>query len=254
MNFSDIVEQKRALQDILVSIIVSYCRKYIVKHYTTLDLEESGSSKVLRSFQKDLTYISAWSDSRVNKEYSKFSKWCLKKRGITEQEMENMFTSVIELSTQILVNTKINTDVSLKDLFFKSMKRVARFYYEDPREVMSKDVVHEITARIESLLHTFVPIQEVMDLIRANEERNSYNSYDFDKQEASTKESESRRGLVVQKERTNSDDGHGLRYIGSEEFYKEYYHSDEEEVPVESNASDEKQINVPIIRKLRVKR
>jgi len=254
MNYSDLIKTKQIRQDILTGVLVSYCRKYIAKRFSSLDLEENGSNRVLRSFQKDLTYIAAWSDSRVDREYEKFCKWCLRKKGITERELFDTFAEIISLSIQILANREIDVKLSVKDLFFKSMKRIARHYYENPSLVTSnyRDQDGALTRLVETLIHTFVPLQDVIEFIKRNEDHDSRVSYDFNKSERTT-DTKDKVELIVEKQK-NSSDGRGLRYIGSEEIYKEYYHSQEEEVPAGTNASEEKQINLKISKRPFVKK
>lgn len=253
MNYSDLVKTKQIRQDMLTGVLVSYCRKYIVKRFASLDLDENGSNRVLRTFQKDLTYIAAWSDSRVDREYEKFCKWSLRKRGISERELFDTFADIISLSIQILVNKEIDVKLSVKDLFFKSMKRIARHYYENPSLVKSnyRDEDGALTRLVETLIHTFVPLQDVIDFIKKNEDHDSHVSYDFNNSER-TEDTGDKVGLIVEKQKTSSD-GPGLRYIGSEEIYKEYYHSEEEKLPVGTNASEEKQINLKISKRPFVK-
>jgi hypothetical protein len=246
MNISNIVEKKDQSQDILVGIIVSYCRKYIVKRFTFI--EEEVKKNILRTFQKELKHISLWSDSKIDKEYEKFCKWAFVKRDISEEKMQSLFDSIVELSTILLVKHKITVHLSLKSLFFKSMKRIARFYYENPNKVMSQDIVPDLKILIQTLVHTYVPLKEVIDLIQANADYESYISYDFNKHGDTEESRAPSKDLIVEKQKESSE-GPALRYIGSEEIYKEYYQSEPEDVLVDTVASDEKHINLPVHKK-----
>jgi hypothetical protein len=270
MSFGDFMEKKEQLQDTLVTLIVKYCKKYMKKKYLELDADQTGSKRVLRKFQKELTYISSWKDSKIDREYAKFRKWHVSKLEVSEQEIHDTFNNIILLSIQILTNNQhstnvITTTLSSKDLFFKSIKRIARFYYENPSVIISDEDEDSILRDlIESLIHTFVPLQKIMSQIQEHSQRESFVSYDFNKHNSSTNGNErDEKRLVIEKQKTSSEghghgleyEDHGLRYIGSDEMYNEYYESDDEGVKSKSlKEDDEKHINVPIQKKQFYKR
>jgi uncharacterized protein (UPF0254 family) len=243
----EMIEKKQMYETQIADVFKVYLQKYMKKLYDYVDRD-------LKRFKKVLVDISSWNEEKITKEYNKFLKWSGKK-SIEEAELKNMLDNVIMYSIRLMIN-KYDTDVLTKLIefestnperfFYKCMKRVAKFVYENPEtetEMFEKDVNRVII----SVIYEFLPIQKILRLLEVSKEPESEKSYDFNKTFTSESESDSP-PLIVEKERESSAQNIGtgtgtkeLHYVSSEDI-QEYYQSDKEE-------NNEKLINIQKVKK-----
>jgi hypothetical protein len=236
----EMIEKKQMYETQIADVFKVYLQKYMKKLYDYVDRD-------LKRFKKVLVDISSWNEEKITKEYNKFLKWSGKK-SIEEAELKNMLDNVIMYSIRLMIN-KYDTDVLTKLIefestnperfFYKCMKRVAKFVYENPQSIETEDVNRVII----SVIYEFLPIQKILRLLEVSKEPESEKSYDFNKTFTSESESDSPQ-LIVEKERESSAIGTGtkeLHYVPSEDI-QEYYQSDKED-------NNEKLINIPKVKK-----
>jgi len=275
----DMIACKSEYQSKLIYTIGLYCDKYIRKIWKRLEDEYKthNNPRIVRKYLSVLRDIPDWSYERIYKEYKKFSKWCYKKAGTSEEKLQRLFDQHINYCIQIMTRGYAQEHVDkvmsrmripkLKDLFYKSLKRIARAYYETTGTTEQFDIIDKrhIEHLVDTLLHTFVPVESVIALIERGELReDSDYYYDFDSPKSpnrtSTSRNSKRRVSVTgsDKEYRTSEHGSeinrgGLRYVPSDDIYNEYFLSDQEIEPEGSSTSnvgdvDEKLINIPRLK------
>lgn len=234
----EMIEKKQMYEKQIADVFKVYLQKYMTKLYDYVDRE-------LKRFKKVLVDISTWNEEKITKEYNKFLKWSGKK-SIEEAELKNMLDNVIMYSIRLMIN-KYDTEVLTKLIefestnperfFYKCMKRVAKFVYENPESIETEDVNRVII----SVIYEFLPIQKILRLLEVSKEPESEKSYDFNKTFTSELESDSPQ-LIIEKNGTSSSKE--LHYVPSDDITNihEYYQSDKED-------NNEKLINIPKVKK-----
>jgi hypothetical protein len=234
----EMIEKKQMYEKQIADVFKVYLQKYMKKLYDYVDRE-------LKRFKKVLVDISSWNEEKITKEYNKFLKWSRKKL-IEEAELKNMLDNVIMYSIRLMIN-KYDTEVLTKLIefestnperfFYKCMKRVAKFVYENPESIETEDVNRVII----SVIYEFLPIQKILRLLEVSKEPESEKSYNFNKTFTSELESDSPQ-LIVEKNGTSSSKE--LHYVPSDDIANihEYYQSDKED-------NNEKLINIPKVKK-----
>ncbi len=250
-QLSELVKEKTKNQEQLCVILKAYTSKYICKVYKRIFDEKHRTSKTLRMFQKALREIAVWDIDKQKHEYKKFLKWCMKKYDITEIDLQTIIEKTMMFSIQILLYRYdpqlIDDEVRYygtepRDVLYSCMKRVARYFYENPKDIEEKENdLHEL---IESSIHTFIPMKQIMNIIQEtnrDEKVSKCDSYDID----NTSESsviDKKTQLIVEKSEEAEDD---LKYVSSDEVYNEYYYSEDDlEQKQSTNTDDVKHINI----------
>lgn len=259
-GLSDLVQKKTDGQTLLAKMLASYGEKYMRHLYENIEDEylnkrESVSDKRLyREFQKYLIEVSKWSESKRKREYHKFLKWAMKRYEVTEMEIQTTLDNVVLYSVRIMLNRydfegvleQVQYEaVKLEDLLYNSLKRISRFYYEQPDKTVFQSNTQHKTALLNSLqelvvslIHGYIPLQPIMRIMEQHSLADSNHPYDFNKSSTS---SNSKSAVSIKKESTSKGDKNveqrdnhtgkqedpKLRYISSDE-YNEYYHSDNE--------------------------
>lgn len=273
-ELNGLISDKKRLEKKIVDVYSEYCYKYIKKLYSYANNIKSK----IREYQSSLVKISEWSDSKINREHNKYLKWVNKKYNYKQSELEDILNKFILYTIRIVIN-KYNVDllkqfinfesINLQEFFYKCLKRTARFYYENPKYIENSKFSKEIDNIILSVLHSYIPLQEILSFIEKNKDREDVlYPYDFNKFSDESKSSNTytiksipKKTIVIEK-RDHDDketDKSGLYYISSEQLDNEYYNSDKS---VNSNKSkeskdntkskhtqDEKHINVPRLKK-----
>lgn len=221
--------------------------EYISKYMEKVEDKSDGSKKLL---QKLLRSIGEWDSSKVDREYSKFLKWCTK-RDITVDHIKDNLTQFVVLSLRIMLNKRIQNDntkeyeIDITELFYKCMRRVARRLYENVRDGESYLGKRAITDIIVSCLHEFIPLERLIEIIELFEkDEDSNHSYDFNRTFSDSEDGK----ILVEKEssdKTTKESGHeepALQYVPSDNFEDEYYNADDKK-----NSEDEnvKEIKIP---------
>ena len=256
-NLNVLVKSKEESEKIVTNTLQEYIGKYMRKVYKTIVDEDSKSSvRCFKEFQKVLLTMARWSDLKVTREYGKYVKWC-KNNGYIEELVQMQFDNIITLSSQIMLY-KFNSNLtyesfSLKVLFYKCLKRIARHYYELPKTVhKSKESQSEkdiLVSYIMTNINSFIPLDKIFEIMQEEEENEM--SYDFNKSISENNiETLKKNRFIVEKESTRS-----LRYLSSDDFNNEYYNSDNSDncdgmqrEAVKEIEDDVKYINVPKLK------
>ncbi len=266
-NVSYLAASKKNYENTLSTCLSDYTCKYIRRVNQLVDEKP-------KDLQKALVDVASWRSEKRNKEYKKFLKWAAKNINVEEEEIQDILNKIIILSLRIMLY-KYDSDVVLdntmpllEDVVYKCMKRVCRFFYENldlVKKSKTEQVKEQTKKLVISSIHSFIPLEQVLQLIEDEEERiGADKSYDFEKDyldstdrvhtkktvKNSPAKSGGKTGLVVQKE--PSDARNELHYVSSDEVYNEYYNSEEEKEHQEAKQKvdeDVKYIKIPKIKK-----
>lgn len=268
-NIINLIDKKNKKERELANILSKYLYKYIKHIFNKIDDEQSSKS-LYPDFQKRLLSISMWSSNTIDKEYLKFLKWCNKKYNVKQNEMEDLFKQYINLTIQIITKTPLNSyDIpsDLKNLYYKSLKKIARLYYENPKSIKEECDINDLKTIILNKMTSFIPMKDILDILETVENQKDSNvSYNFNENSKSEKSGISITGkekLIIKKDNTNNSistnrKSNSLRYISSDEFQNEYYNSDDDK---QNNNIDKKQepdlenikhIKIPKMKKLQL--
>lgn len=243
IKVSELSSMRKDIEANVSRPFVEYTEKYIEKVQDKCD----GSTKYL---QKTLRSMGEWDSSKVDREYNKFLKWCLK-RGTTVEYIRENLNKFVVLSLRIMLSKKIQDEiikdyeVNIKDFFYKCMRRVARREYDNVTSQTNGET-KDTTTIVISCLHEFIPLEKLIEIMELfDEEEDSNHSYDFNK---TFSDSEDIKKIVIEKYCSNSNDSTDkathdaeLHYVPSENFEDEYYHSDDSK----SKDSNIKEIKLP---------
>lgn len=242
---NELIRKRQDNQEKLVNLMDEYTRKYIKKILNYV--EDTYSNDVLKEFQKILAEIAKWNDVKKQKEYGKFLKWTLKKYDISENSLQDILDNIIIYSVKLIVN-KYDMDtlmkliqynnIKLSEFVYKCIKRIARYYYENPNDIKTKERDIFKTKDIITLnIYKCIPIDKIVKLVEENSileaSEKSEIEYNFNKTFTFTESDE----YVVEKDQ-DIKERNGLKYIPSEELYNEYYKSED------SNKSGSENLNL----------
>jgi hypothetical protein len=238
-----LIDKKNKIEKELTNMLSTYLYKYIKHIYGKV----SDSKSKYPDFQRRLLSISDWSNNTIEKEYKKFLKWCYKKYKLSQTDLEYMFKDFILITVKIITKSILNLDEypKLQNMYYKSLKKFSRFYYENPKEIKDFDSNDDhLKSIIKHKLSTFIPIKQVVNILESIENQDKSDvSYDFDDEKKTLSEEYDNRSknskLIVEK--INSDGENDLRYISSDEFNNEYYQSgDDNDANDDKNGGNEK--------------
>jgi hypothetical protein len=232
-TFNNIVKTRISIEHSVVSVLSTYVGKYVRKLFFNLP----PSKMLYTNFQKTLVEVAEWDDKRKLKEYKKFSRWCETKKDITAFDLEKNFHQLIVLYIQMMLHKyrdgyeSVKKDYvfpSLQSLFYKTLKKAARYFYENPKVTRDDKTIFETITR--DVIEKYMPLTEVLNYISSvDETTSSVVEYNFDKSVSSEKRSRTKSHvsgadkLIIEKEPSCKS---GLRYISSDEFNNEYYQSE----------------------------
>lgn len=247
-QIQDLIETKKDYQHKLIEILKKYYMRFIEKLY----------EKSLREFQEKLLKIPDWSHEKLEKEYQKFLTFIHDKYDLSEEDLTKTLHIVyglnIKIMTALCTDLEINAPKLIK-FWYKSLKRVAKYYYEHPKVMLSeydfKKTKIQIEEAINYTLQKFIPLK---DIINANK-KPPQDKYNFDNGIGDTEESnnddlkhhsEKQLEVTLESESASND----LKYLSSEEFENEYYISDKEDKDKDNKValkekSEEKHIKMP---------
>ena len=244
VNLKQLIDSKNKYLRTIQSILTKYYTKFI--RDLRLDMHRTIE------FQKELYDVPKWSRKKLEKEYSIFLKYSLKKNDADEEDLdktlEDLFISQIKLLSggSYMIEFDIPKFITF---WYKCLRRVTRYFYENPKnteETMKnkKDVLDQI---VSDVLSSFVPIEDVVKY----KHKTHKTKYNFDK----TKSNESSELIldeVLNSSKINMDidvnstsnDTESLKYITSEQFENEYYNSDDNADKKNEVVEEVKHINI----------
>lgn len=241
-QIQDLIETKKNYQSKLIEALKKYYMKFIERLY----------EKSLREFQEKLFKIPNWSNEKLDKEYDKFLKFIDEKYDLGEEEFTKILHIVYGLNIKIMTSICNNVEVNapkLKKFWYKCLKRVAKYYYEHPKVMLSesdfKKTKIQVEESINNILQKFIPLKEI---INANKNP-PQDKYNFDNGLGDTDNSspiynDSKNQLEVTLE--SETESNGLKYLSSDDFANEYYVSDKEDnIKKVNEKSEEKHIKLP---------
>lgn len=216
---------KKNLEKNLYEIISKYIYKYI-KYIYSKDLEnfKDNKYKFHKHFQKKLLEIAKWTSYIIDKEYSKFLKWCDKKYNLNENDLQTLFNTIITSSIKIILN-KSNVYIkslledysftTIKKFYFKALKKISRYFYENPKNInISNDILID---QIDILINSLIPIKKIIDIIEYSSDNNSDKYFkQNESQNISIKDN-----LSINESLNKSNDQISLKYFSSNNSYND---------------------------------
>lgn len=142
------------LEEEIIYYTFSYIYKYI-KHIGKKDDE--------------LIEISKWNTERKEKEFDKFNEWIIKK-----YKLDNVFTNYIDsyIYSKLLIQFNKKTaynyvkQLNVKDItisfYYKCLRRIAKFYYEEDDKESVKDNIYKI---IKKTLTNILSLNNIINLL-----------------------------------------------------------------------------------------
>lgn len=224
-GFSKILEIKHKLQKKLTIIFSQHLYNYFMRCFK--------KSVNYIDFQKKMLKIAEWDKHKREKSLKKFKKWCFK----NNYDIEEIFEKIILYSIRIMLNDDILSEivitkyfkVNFGEFYYKVLKKVARYYYENPKiDIIEDD--NYIEDIIKTSIVVFIPLNKIVnmfgkkkdDLIIQYDFNNIQDSYSDNTDISSytsgdnTEDVGNKRKIVVEKE-TDDDEG-SMIYLPSEEF------------------------------------
>ena len=167
------IVDKRDAETEISNLFGSYYEKYMRKLYKPYHLLKNRE----RYFQKTLIKIVKWSDEKRRKEYKQFIRWTKEKCHVSESSLQNWFSIYVDASINIMLfpNQSKHDYIfekevpSVKEFFYKCLKRIARYYYDNPSLMVvgfeDKSKRSDIVEIVSVFLTTFVPFDEIIKRI-----------------------------------------------------------------------------------------
>lgn len=227
-------------------------KKYFIKYFK--ELYEDDASLKLRELQKILYKIPSWSDNKIDKEYGYFTKYINKKYELNKDDLSKILDLVYSLNIKIMTSIYDVVSISIpkfKDFWYKCIKKVAKYFYENPKHIKENTDILEKDTDLENILkyvlQRFIPIEEILHLKKHKE-----HSYDFEKASFSENKRsfEEKPKIEVNLEKTDitQPEKNSLIYMSSDEYENEYYKSENNIDPNEEKQvekEEEKEIKIP---------
>lgn len=200
------IEHKEKVQSQFYEILSKYIYKYI-NSILKMEYDVHKASKTVGflypNFQKRLLKISKWSDYHIDKEYGKFLKWSKRKYNYSEQELQQMLNDIITITIQVMIHKPSlyveklleGSLPSLRDFYYKCLKRLSRIFYENPKSTKSI-TLSQLKDKIDTTINIVLPINKIDSVleIQQKEEPNETSikniTYDFNKLDVSNKSEE----------------------------------------------------------------
>lgn len=225
-GFTKTLEIKHKLQKKLVNVFSQHLYNYFMRCFK--------KSVNYIDFQRKMLKIAEWDKYKREKSFKKFIKWCFK----NNYDIEEIFEKIILYSIRAILNDDFLAEIVITkhcksnfgDFYYKVLKKVARYYYENPKiDIIEDD--NYIEDMIKTSIVVFIPLNKIVnmfgkkrdDLIIQYDFNNMQDSYS-DNTEISSCTSKNntediidnnKRKIVVEKE---TDDEGSMMYLPSEEF------------------------------------
>lgn len=210
----------------------------------------------LRNFQKHLFKIPNWSDEKISKEFTYFIKYTIKKYNITENDLTKILDMIFGLYIKTLTSIFDQIEVKVpafKIFWFKCFKRIAKFLYETPLLIKNTEdnkISSGINEAIKYIIFKFIPFKDIINTTPKIIEEYNFEDGKYSSSGKNHKKKNSVKEDTV-KEHTDKDKKasieNELKYIGSDEFENEYYHSNSEKD--KNDVNNEKQIKIQTKKK-----
>lgn len=227
-TLNEMSSMRKECETILSQPFTEYTSKYMAK------VEDKADSK--KAFQRMLRSIGEWNSSKVDREFSKFTKWCVKK-DVLEEDIKNQLNQFVILSLRIMLSKKVRDEmikdyqINLKDLFYKCMRRVARDLYErmltrNTKESVKKGIrvgKKETNNIVVACLYEFIPLEKLIEIIELfKEENESTQSYDFNRTFSDSDCAKGKPLVLVEKEDSDESDTKDSEDTNESTSYKRY--------------------------------
>ena len=236
-----LINKRNALENKLLDILLVYYIKYIKKIWK----KNIDTNKIYKHFQKDLLKITDWSGNKIDKEYTRFINWLEEHLSISEEYISNLSYSIFTLNINITgpeLDVETFTYPSTKRIFYKCLKSVARFFYDNPKEFEKDSFKQVLNSVVKTCLRNFIPLTDILksieeinngeldkiqynfDEITNNQTTESYSFHNSNNNENQDSK------LLIEKESSDSLDLHN-----------EYYNSDEHDDNTDKNQINNKE-------------
>jgi hypothetical protein len=255
-SIAELTSIKHRHEDTLTTWLSEYGCKYIRTIF-----KESDTTN---TFKRSLKKFADWSESKKIKEVKKFFKWLRRHQHTGEDEVDRVIDALFTATIRILLynvedDGSLTADIRFPDtktLVYKCMKRLARYFYDNPTQVedsKSSGCKRIVKQMMIEHIYTLLPLSHLFHII--DENPHTYIAYDFIKEHSykSDSDAESNPPITqIQIEKLTSDDEIRLNYVPSDEIYNDYYQSPNEEHQEEVHIDvdlDVKHINLPVLKK-----
>lgn len=190
------IENKQRIESEFYEILSKYIYKYLNRVLKN-EYEYHKASKIIGhlypNYQKKLLKISKWPEYKIDKEYSKFLKWCSRKYNKTENQLQIMLNDIIILTIQVMIHKPSlyveklleNSFPSMRDFYYKCLRRLARVFYEAPKSTKSI-TLSELKRQINTTINIFLPTKKIDTVLQIQEPEHTQQqieniTYDFNK-------------------------------------------------------------------------
>jgi hypothetical protein len=171
--------QREEFQHQLIGLLQKFFTKYITRI--------SQESVSIKEFQKSLYNIAKWSDSKIDKEFSKFLDYTHEKFGIKKSGLEDLLDKVFVLNVQIMASIFGDVEINVPEFgefWYKCLKYISKYVYENPKNFTDnlKDISKTV---IENVIQKYIPI---LKIINSKKQEDVINYHNFDNLEKSESE------------------------------------------------------------------
>lgn len=174
------IEHKEKIELQFYEILSKYIYKYI-NRILKMEYDVHKASKTIGflypNFQKRLLKISKWSDYHIDKEYGKFLKWSKRKYNYSEQQLQQMLNDIITITIQVMIHKPSlyveklleGSLPSLRDFYYKCLKRLSRIFYENPKSTKSI-TLSQLKAKINTTINIVLPVNKINSVLEIQQE------------------------------------------------------------------------------------
>jgi len=226
----NIVKQKNIFQSNIINIFTKYSIKFIIRIYENADS--------LKDFQKKLYKIPNWDFDKKDKEYKVFLKYVLKKFDQTEYNLtdtlEHIYICYIRIMSSLFNHIDIKIPI-LKDFWYKVVKKIGKLFYENPKLIKESLNYTIIKNTVEHVLQKYIPIKDIINSKKDVDVEPLYYNFSENMSENSENIEQfniNNVNLDIYNLSSNGEDNdsnyNNLKYISSEQFENDYYHSEDQ--------------------------
>lgn len=139
--------------------------KFFIRYIQDIkDLSDST-----KEFQSILLKIPQWSNSKIDREYSKFLKFISKKYQIQSEQLLKIYNQIFILRIKIILFLfRKHTDFilnipELHTFWYKCIKHISKYFYDHPKISDSNLIYKNVKYIIELLLQKYTPISDIIE-------------------------------------------------------------------------------------------